>query len=115
MERIAIFAALPWECRTALHPLRDVRRTRLGAFIMWQGRASEREVWVVKTGVGVQRAAAAVDAACAAQTFAMIVSTGCAGGLVSVLQPGDTPWRRGQRRPHQRRHDDRTPRRAPVP
>jgi nucleoside phosphorylase len=89
MERIAIFAALPWECRTALHPLREVRRSRLGAFTKWQGRASEREVWVVKTGVGVQRAAAAIDAACAAETFDMIVSTGCAGGLVSVLQPGD--------------------------
>ena len=67
MHRVAIFAALPWECRTVLRPLREVRRTRLGAFTMWQGRASEREVWVVKTGDGDRRAATAVDAACAAQ------------------------------------------------
>jgi nucleoside phosphorylase len=89
MERIAIFAALQWECRAVLRPLRQVRRTRVGAFTAWQGRVAEREVWVVKTGVGVQRAAAAVDAAGAAQPFSMIVSTGCAGGLMPALQPGD--------------------------
>jgi nucleoside phosphorylase len=89
VERIAIFAALQWECRAVLRPLRQVRRVRLGAFRGWQGRVGQREVWVVKTGVGVQRAAAAVDAAAAAGPFQLIVSTGCAGGLAPELRPGD--------------------------
>lgn len=89
VERIAIFAALQWECRAVLHALRQLRRVRLGAFRGWQGRVGQREVWVVKTGVGVQRAAAAVDAAGGAQAFQLIVSTGCAGGLAPALQPGD--------------------------
>src|SRR5262245_31906413 len=89
MERIAIFAALQWECRTALPAVAQLRRTRIGAFTVWQGHAAQREVWVVKTGMGVQRAGAAVDATCAAQSFDLIVSTGCAGGLAPVLQPGD--------------------------
>jgi nucleoside phosphorylase len=89
VERIAIFAALQWECRAVLKPLRQVRRLRLGGFSGWQARAAQREVWVVKTGVGVQRAAAAIDAAGGAAAFQLIVSTGCAGGLAPELQPGD--------------------------
>ena len=89
MERIAIFAALQWECRAVLHPLRQVRRIGLGGFTCWQAHTPEREVWVVKTGVGVQRAAAAVDAIGDAQTFQLFVSSGCAGGLAPDLEPGD--------------------------
>jgi 4-hydroxy-3-methylbut-2-enyl diphosphate reductase len=89
VERIAIFAALQWECRPVLRTLRQVRRVRFGAFTGWQGRSAQREVWMVKTGVGVRRAAAAVDAAGGAQGFALVVSTGCAGGLSPDLRPGD--------------------------
>jgi nucleoside phosphorylase len=89
VERIAIFAALQWECRAVLRPLRRVRRVRLGAFTGWQGHAAQREVLVVKTGVGVQRAAAAIEAVGGAQSFQLIVSTGCAGGLAPELRPGD--------------------------
>lgn len=89
MERIAIFAALQWECRAVLRPLRQVRRNRLGAFTCWVGQAPQREVWVMKTGVGVRRATAAAAAVEAAGTFALYVSTGCAGGLRPGLQAGD--------------------------
>jgi nucleoside phosphorylase len=89
VERIAIFAALQWECRTVLRSLRQVSRVRLGAFTCWQGRAPRAEVWLVKTGVGVQRAAAAAEALGDARRFALFVSTGCAGGLAPELRAGD--------------------------
>jgi len=89
VERFAIFAALQWECRAVLGALRQVRRRRLGAFTCWQGQAAAREVWVMKTGVGVARAAAAVDTLAGAAAFDLFVSSGCAGGLAPDLQPGD--------------------------
>lgn len=89
VERIAIFAALQWECGAVVRHLRQVERSRLGAFTLWRSRAARQEVWVVKTGVGVQRAAAAVDALGDAARFALLMSTGCAGGLAPELRPGD--------------------------
>jgi nucleoside phosphorylase len=89
VHRIAVFAALQWECRTVLKHLRRVRRMRRGAFTCWQGRGPRYEVWVVKTGMGVARAAAAVDALGAAHGCDLFVSTGCAGGLAPALRPGD--------------------------
>lgn len=89
MRRIAVFAALQWECRTVLKHLRQIRRVHLGAFTCWQGCGPRCEVWVVKTGMGVERAAAAVDAMGGAHGCDLFVSTGCAGGLAPALQPGD--------------------------
>lgn len=89
MERIAIFAALQWECRAVVRHLQQVSRGRRGAFTCWQGRASQREVWVVKTGVGVQRAAAAAATVGDPRGFQLFMSTGCAGGLAPGLHPGD--------------------------
>jgi nucleoside phosphorylase len=88
-EPVAIFAALRWECSAVLHHLHQVRRQRLGDFTCWQGRASGREVWLVKTGVGIARARAAADALGDPSNFALLVSTGCAGGLAPELRPGD--------------------------
>jgi adenosylhomocysteine nucleosidase len=89
VERIAIFAALQWECRAVLSALRATRRLRLGGFSGWRGRAAAHEVWLLKTGVGVQRAAAAAAALGDPRGFALLVSTGCAGGLVPALRAGD--------------------------
>jgi adenosylhomocysteine nucleosidase len=89
VERIAIFAALQWECRAVVTNLRSTRRIRLGAFSGWHGRAPRHEVYVVKTGVGVQRATAAAAALAEPRDFALLVSTGCAGGLVPELRAGD--------------------------
>jgi adenosylhomocysteine nucleosidase len=89
VERIAVFAALQWECRTVLKHLRQVRRERCDAFTCWKGHAGSNEVWVVKTGMGVDRAAAAVDALGADGGWTIFVSTGCAGGLAADLLPGD--------------------------
>ncbi len=89
VDRIAVFAALQWECRAVLSQLRGVHRMRVGGFRAWRGAAPRHDVWVVKTGVGLQRAAAAASALGDPGRFARIISTGCAGGLVGELETGD--------------------------
>jgi nucleoside phosphorylase len=89
VERIAIFAALQWDCRAVLSTLRATHRLRLGGFHGWRGRAAAHEVWLVKTGVGIERAAAAAAALGDPRGFAVLVSTGCAGGLAPALRAGD--------------------------
>jgi nucleoside phosphorylase len=86
---IAIFAALRWECQPVLRHLQRVRRVCCGTVTTWRGHAGGREVWLVKTGIGPQRAAAAAEAVGALGRFAVFVSTGCAGALAGGLQPGD--------------------------
>lgn len=89
MERIAIFAALRWECRPVLRHLRRVRRTRGSAGTFWRGEAAGRDVWLIQTAVGEQRAAAATAVLHDAGRFDLLLSTGCAGGLSPELLPGD--------------------------
>ena len=84
---IVVFAALEWECSTVLRGLDGVRRAPAEGVARWSGAAGGRPVWVVRTGVGVERAAAATAAAPA--DAALVVSTGCAGGLDPTLRPGD--------------------------
>jgi len=89
MERIAIFAALRWECRPVLRRLRQVRRERIAGCTVWKGAAPAAEVWVIQTGMGLERASAAAQAVAAASEFDLFLSTGCAGALVPSLVPGD--------------------------
>jgi len=89
MERLAIFAALQWECRPIVRHLRRVARTSLAGFTVWRSVAPGREVWLIKTGVGEQRAATAAGAVDKTGGFNLFLSTGCAGGLVPSLSPGD--------------------------
>ena len=53
MERIAIFAALQWECRPVLRHLRRVTRERHAGVTVWRGTTAACEVWLVKTGMGL--------------------------------------------------------------
>jgi len=89
VERVAIFAALRWECQPVVHRLRQTARTRVDDFPVWRGRTARREVWVVQTGVGPARSAAAARAIHDAGGFRLFVSTGCAGALHDALGPGD--------------------------
>ena len=88
MERIAIFAALRWECRPILRHLRRIERGRVAQCALWRGQASGREIWLIKTAVGAQRAAEAVRAV-RDERFDLFFSTGCAGALSPELVPGD--------------------------
>lgn len=89
MERIAIFAALQWECRLVLRHLRRVTRERLAHATVWHGTAAACEVWLVKTGMGLQCAEAAARTVSPAPRVDLMVSTGCAGALAPELMPGD--------------------------
>jgi len=89
VERIAIFGALRFECRPVLRSLRQVTRDRLDGFTVWRGVTPKHEVWVVKTGMGLQLAGAAARAVSETGRFELFVSTGCAGALTSDLVPGD--------------------------
>ncbi len=89
MDRVVIFAALQWECRAVLGGLRNLRRDRVESFTSWYAASEGTEVIVVKTGVGVDRAAAAAAAVGDLSRFALMVSAGCAGGLDPTLLPGD--------------------------
>ena len=88
MTRVIVFAALQWECRPLVRVLRRVRRERRAHATLWHGLADRCEVSVVKTGMGLQRAAAAVRAIDWEPRCDAVVSTGCAGGLIPALQPG---------------------------
>jgi nucleoside phosphorylase len=89
VERIAIFAALSWECAPVLRQMRQVSRGRLAEFTAWRTGAAGNEVWLVKTGVGIRQADAAARAVCGAAGFGLFLSTGCAGALAPELAPGD--------------------------
>jgi nucleoside phosphorylase len=89
VERIAIFAALRWECRPVLRHLRQVTRERVADFTVWRAARPTHEIWVVKTGMGVQHAAAAAEVMSETSRFALFLSTGCAGALAPALVPGD--------------------------
>jgi len=88
-ERVAIFAALRWECRPVLRHLRQVRRDRVGRFPAWTGTAAHGEAVLVQTGIGEDHAGAAADAVGGAGRFSLYLSTGCAGALAPDLGPGD--------------------------
>jgi adenosylhomocysteine nucleosidase len=89
MERLAFFAALRWECAPILRTMRRVRRARLDGFSAWQAAQDGRELWLIKTGMGPERAAAAAAVASQQGSFDCFVSTGCAGALAPDLVPGD--------------------------
>ena len=89
MERVAIFAALQWECVPVLRHMRQVNRDRLGEFALWRSTQGEREIWLMKTGMGMQQAQAAACTMTDTGSFAVFFSTGCAGALAPDLIPGD--------------------------
>jgi adenosylhomocysteine nucleosidase len=89
VERVAIFAALRWECSPVLRRMRGIRKSRVAHSTLWRGETAEREVWLIKTAVGEQRAGAAAQSVCGATRFDLLLSTGCAGALSPDMRPGD--------------------------
>jgi adenosylhomocysteine nucleosidase len=123
VERIAIFAALRWECRPVLRQLRHVTRERAGDFTLWRGSTARGEVVLVKTGMGVAQAAAAARSLHDQGEFTLVMSTGCAGALAPGLVPGDVavataivglPHDRLDTHPEHRVHAQRTAERAAL-
>jgi len=87
--RIAIFAALQWECRPVLQQMRQTSRERAGEFTLWRGFTPRGEVVLVKTGMGMTQAEGAARAIRDRGQFELFMSTGCAGALAAELVPGD--------------------------
>ena len=94
VERIAIFAALRWECGPILRHLRRVEPGRVAECAFWRGEAPGREapgreIWLIKTAMGEQHAAAADQVLEKAGRLDLLLSTGCAGALSPELVSGD--------------------------
>lgn len=89
MQHVAIFAALQWECRPILRHLRGARRSRLAAATVWTADLRDLRVTVVKTGIGLARAADAARSLGRSQAVDAFLSSGCAGALAAHLGPGD--------------------------
>lgn len=88
---LVVFGALRWELAPILAALTCVRPNRLAEFPSWVGRAGDRDVRVVKTGIGCERARRAALRACGEASVgecSWFVSTGCAGALRTDLDPG---------------------------
>jgi len=86
--RLAVFAALRWECRAVLSHLRQPTRESIDGTGVWRGRAGDHEVWLVQTGVGPERAERSARRILNREAFDLCLSTGCAGALAEGLMPG---------------------------
>lgn len=89
MERIAVFAALQWECRPVLQHMRQVSRQRVGDLTVWRGSTPRGGVVLVKTGMGIVQAETAARTIRDRDGIELFLSTGCAGALAPELVPGD--------------------------
>jgi adenosylhomocysteine nucleosidase len=87
-DRILIVTAVRAETRAVLRALSRVVRVRHGGPLRrWDGRAGERPVTIVESGIGPVRAATVLRATIAATD--LVISTGFAGALVGDGAPGD--------------------------
>jgi hypothetical protein len=85
---LAICAALQWEIRAVLSPLRQVQRTDLDGVRLWLAAGRDESLLVFRTGVGLDRAAAATRTVMSRFPLSAIINTGFAGGLIDTLEPG---------------------------
>lgn len=88
MLRVAVFAALPWECKSVLRSLARVRRGQSAGVKWWEGEGGSCHVRLVQTGIGVERAATATRVILDEIPCTLAVVTGCAGGLSATLEAG---------------------------
>jgi len=86
--KVLIVTGLLWEAREVVRHLEEARATKQGGVTSWEGTHHGVHVVVLPTGMGPQRAARALRTQRALRPDA-VLSTGCAGGLVSGLVAGD--------------------------
>ena len=85
---IAVTFALPDESGVFLKPPGDLRRVSGGPLPVYIGTVGEIKIAVLHTGVGPESAAGRLQAFIAEHHPTIVVSSGFAGGLDPVLQPG---------------------------
>ena len=86
-DRIAVVTAVGPETRAALQTFRRPTRIPLPGFRAWHGDVGGRPATLVQSGIGPERARAAMAAL--EGTFVLAVSAGFAGALVAGAAPGD--------------------------
>ncbi len=91
MQTIVVFFALEVESGSFEDMLSNTRRTQADGFHVMRGRfdSQEREVFVVRTGVGKDCARRAAEAVLQAHRPDFAISAGFAGGLVPELKKND--------------------------
>ena len=90
IERSVLFVtALGWEA-AAIAPAIDGKVvSRRGPFTLWKGRSGVAPQWLLRVGVGAERAARGLQWAAEAVRPAVVASTGCGGALKMGLGVGD--------------------------
>ena len=86
---VVLFVAIPLEAAPLRAALDATSETLPGAVRAWRGRFGAATSWIVQTGIGASRAAAAAEAAIARLAPDVVVSTGCAAALRGDLVAGD--------------------------
>ena len=86
-QRVLFVAALGWEAHEITRCISGLEVSRAVDGRLWRGRSSD--VWVLKTGVGPDRARQALGWAARTVEPRVVVSTGCGGALTSDLSIGD--------------------------
>jgi nucleoside phosphorylase len=88
MNRGVLFVtALGWEAHEITRCINGLEASRAVDGRLWRGRSTD--VWVLKTGVGPDRARQALGWAARTVEPRVVVSTGCGGALTSDLSIGD--------------------------
>jgi adenosylhomocysteine nucleosidase len=89
METIGIIAAMPQERDAVLRLVRERKRTAIGHFRCDRFRVSERDCWLLTSGMGMVRARLAAEALFEAVNPRLLVSVGVAGAVERDLEIGD--------------------------
>jgi adenosylhomocysteine nucleosidase len=90
MERSVLFvAALAWEAATIVPVIDGKVVSRRGPFTLWKGRSGISPQWLLRVGIGSDRAARGLQWAAEVVRPTVVASTGCAGALGSGLGVGD--------------------------
>ena len=82
-------AALGWEAAAIVPAIDGAVVSRRGPFTLWKGRGWSAPHWVLRAGVGPDRAERGVRWALDVVRPTVIASTGCAGALASGIGIGD--------------------------
>ena len=89
-ERSVLFVvALGWEADTIVPSIDGKVVSRRGPFTLWKGRSGIAPQWLLRVGVGSDRAARGLQWAADVVRPTVVASTGCAGALGSGIGVGD--------------------------
>lgn len=89
METIGIIAAMPQESDALLRLVEQRDCSDIGSFHCYRFRLSERDCWLIISGMGTQRAAQAARALLSETGLQLLVSVGIAGAVDADLEIGD--------------------------